>query len=140
MISLFCSGGGKKLSIYVPGAWQEEKREKVLYIVFSPSETVKLLRIAGLSPAGVFPLFYNIILIYKKDLTERCQLLSFLITMIKERLDKLFNKYMTFIVLPHDEVGAKQKRVSYGALALTLFFIFLFGGIQKALKKQYFLQ
>ncbi len=59
-------------------------------------------------------------------MTGRFHLLSFLMIMIKGKLDKLFNKYMTFIVLPHDEVGAKQKRVSYGALALTLFFILLF--------------
>lgn len=35
-------------------------------------------------------------------------------------IKKLFNKYLTFIVLPHDEVGAKQKRLSYGVLAIVL--------------------
>lgn len=35
-------------------------------------------------------------------------------------IKKLFNKYLTFIVLPHDEVGARQKRLSYGVLAIVL--------------------
>ncbi|HDS02884.1 MAG TPA: M23 family metallopeptidase [Firmicutes bacterium] len=57
--------------------------------------------------------------------------------MIKDAVGKLFNKYMTFIVLPHDEVGAKQKRVSYGTLALVLFFVLLFVGVSLVIIADY---
>ncbi len=40
-------------------------------------------------------------------------------------LKKLFNKYFTFIVLPHDEVGARQKQVSYGVLGVALLVVLI---------------